>query len=494
MSTRFLSTFKTTFPNEYTSKDCSIGIDETTGYLHYSAMGTERILLTSVGGPTAGVAAEFAAGSNAAPTVILNADADTGIYQIAANNLGVACAGAKVLDIGITGLGVVGVLKSGDGNAGGPGLSFTSDANSGIYSIGADNIGVSCAGTKVLDIATTGLGVVGILKTGDGAVTGPSFSFTSDANTGIYVIGADNIGVACASAKVLDISANGLGVVGVVLSGNGTVSLPAFAFTSDPNTGVYRIGADRIGIAVGGVVAVDIGAATCIFNQLTITRPTTSATLTIPDGASLITVGAYAVTLTASNTTGVTLPTTGTLATLAGAESLSNKSLIAPVGATSTGVMITKRVIFSETLGSAQTIFTGTVAIPAGAWVHDICVTNTALWTAAAAVLKVGDTAVTDGYFIGVDCKTSDLAVGEVLSIRGGSIDTDGLWGGKQGAYLVAATGRIGPVATNFGLYYAAGSNILGTMTLTTPGGGRTGLTVMSVTYSVGEALAAVMS
>jgi hypothetical protein len=210
--------------------------------------------------------------------------------------------------------------------------------------------------------------------------------------------------------------------------------------------------------------------------------------LTLVDGGSLITAGAYAITLTATNTTGVTLPTTGTLATLAGVESLTNKTLTSPVinvpnGATSTGVMITKRVLFTE--NATNTTHTGTVAIPAGAWVHAIEVTNQALWGATSAALDVGDTDDPNGYFAAVDCKATDLLVGEVLSTADA-----GAWGGKEGAYLTSA-GRRGAAATNFGKYYAAGSNILGVMTVGPPAA-TTGRTIMSVTYSVGEAIAAV--
>jgi hypothetical protein len=50
----------------------------------------------------------------------------------------------------------------------------------------------------------------------------------------------------------------------------------------------------------------------------------TGKTITI--GGNVTTSGAFALTMTLTGTTGVTLPTTGTLATLAGAEALSNKT------------------------------------------------------------------------------------------------------------------------------------------------------------------------
>lgn len=57
---------------------------------------------------------------------------------------------------------------------------------------------------------------------------------------------------------------------------------------------------------------------TSTISKVTITPPTTSATLTLIDGSSLITAGAFAITLTSTGTTNVTLPTSGTLSTYVG--------------------------------------------------------------------------------------------------------------------------------------------------------------------------------
>ena len=62
-------------------------------------------------------------------------------------------------------------------------------------------------------------------------------------------------------------------------------------------------------------------------NGLTITS--TTGTLTVVSGGTLATAGAFSTTLTSTAATSVTLPTTGTLATLAGTESLSNKTITA---------------------------------------------------------------------------------------------------------------------------------------------------------------------
>ncbi len=93
----------------------------------------------------------------------------------------------------------------------------------------------------------------------------------------------------------------------------------------------------------------------------------------------------------------------------------------------------------------------------------------------------MGDTTDPDGFFTGVDLKATDLVVGEMLSVKGSD-----LWGGQEGAYLDAASGRRGPTTSNFGLSYVAGANILFTVTAGAADG-STGRTTCSVTYHIGR-------
>ena len=66
-----------------------------------------------------------------------------------------------------------------------------------------------------------------------------------------------------------------------------------------------------------------LGVATATsINKVAITAPATSATITIADGATLATVGAFTTTITSTATTNVTLPTSGTLLSTAAAVTI----------------------------------------------------------------------------------------------------------------------------------------------------------------------------
>ncbi len=132
------------------------------------------------------------------------------------------------------------------------------------------------------------------------------------------------------------------------------------------------------------------------------------------------------------------------------------------------GVLLAKEVTFTETTNAG--VYTGSVTIPAGSTLVDIQVQSTVLWTAAAsATMKVGDVADADGFYIGIDLEATDLLVAEV--IRFGST------GGKEGAYIVTATGELNS-------YSASERKIIGVVTTVgaTGSAGRTRMLVMWIT------------
>jgi hypothetical protein len=126
------------------------------------------------------------------------------------------------------------------------------------------------------------------------------------------------------------------------------------------------------------------------------------------------------------------------------------------------------------------------VTLPAGAVLLDIIITQVALWTAVtSATLKVGDTADDDGFFIGINSKTTPAV--------GTSLRADTVPGGTgDGAYLGDTNGEfIGPATSNFGRVYTAGSIIKATITKS--GAGVAGRTAFHVVYAVPEAVTQVV-
>ena len=132
---------------------------------------------------------------------------------------------------------------------------------------------------------------------------------------------------------------------------------------------------------------------------------------------------------------------------------------------TGTGVLVlAEERTFTESAGAGT--YTAAVNLPAGATLLDILINGVALWdTATSATLKVGDGAVSDGYYTGVNLKATDLLAGESLSFA--------LAGGKAGAYI--ANSQVSP------RYSATVRTISGVVT--TVGSGSAGRTRMVVLY-----------
>ncbi|MBS3648618.1 hypothetical protein KEU06_08245 [Pseudaminobacter sp. 19-2017] len=144
-----------------------------------------------------------------------------------------------------------------------PGFSWTGDTNTGIWNAAADSIGFSTGGTNRLTLSTTALtstvGYSGTTGTFSGAVTGASFS---GVGTSLTALNATNLTsgtvpsarIAGAYTGFTNITGSGIADF-AKFNGNDadSAAAPSFTWTSDPNTGMWAAGADQIGFTTGGV-------------------------------------------------------------------------------------------------------------------------------------------------------------------------------------------------------------------------------------------------
>jgi len=172
----------------------------------------------------------------------------------------------------------------------------------------------------------TAVGTITSGGLGTGAVIGGvTMTLGSDAAYDLYYRGSSGV-----------LTRLGMGTTGQYLaantSGAPTWGTPSGTGMTNPMTTtgdmIYSSsGSTPARLAVGGSTAVLMGGTTpawtttpafgaitvTTINKVTITQPASSATLTIANTGSLITSGAYSITLTATAATTVTLPTSGTL-------------------------------------------------------------------------------------------------------------------------------------------------------------------------------------
>jgi len=96
----------------------------------------------------------------------------------------------------------------------------------------------------------------------DGAASAPSITFDSDPNTGIWRAGAETISFTTAGTNRFNLSTASFAspqTGGIRLTyANGTAAAPAFNFSGDADTGMYRTGADGLGFSTGGTAALTI--------------------------------------------------------------------------------------------------------------------------------------------------------------------------------------------------------------------------------------------
>lgn len=202
-------------------------------------------------------------GTAAAPSYTFGADQNTGLYRVAADELGFTVNGVYAGKFTAAGLNVVGTISPTvgqtypDGAVGTPAWSFTADPDTGLYRIGANNLGFATNGVLAFDM-TAALATLALpLNVPVGAAATPSIYFTGDANSGLYHIGADDVGITTNGILAFDVSATAVSAALPVAHPAGAVGTPSVTFTGDLDSGMYAVGANDVAIAANGVMQAD---------------------------------------------------------------------------------------------------------------------------------------------------------------------------------------------------------------------------------------------
>jgi len=220
-----------------------------------------------------------------------------------------------------------GVVSITDGSNSAPALTNTGDTNTGIYFSAADTVDVTAGATRTLTVSA---GIIDIRNGG----TASQVRLYCESNNAHYVSLQSAPHSSYSGNATLTMPASTDTLVGRATTDtltnktltaptiNGGTAIELTVLSVRDNSAAYdlEVQSATTGINADRVIIFDVNNA----------NRTVSLAGNVTTAHNFITAGAYALTLTTGATTNVTLPATGTLATVAGTETLSNKTLVTP--------------------------------------------------------------------------------------------------------------------------------------------------------------------
>lgn len=163
---------------------------------------------------------------------------------------------------------MTGVLKLISGSAATPSLASSNDSITGMYMPSTGTIAFTTGGANRVTLTGSAFSSTVPVRVANGSVGSPSYSFTSDTNTGMYLLSSDALALVAGGTARLTMSTTAITAALAIGGIPGTASLPGYTFSGDVDTGFYRIAEDNLGIAVGGVKKVDVSTTGVTFTDV----------------------------------------------------------------------------------------------------------------------------------------------------------------------------------------------------------------------------------
>lgn len=128
---------------------------------------------------------------------------------------------------------------------------------------GSNNVAIGYQALFDVTTPATGQNTAIGYNTGRGITTGNNNTIIGANVTGLAAALSNNIIIADGAGAIrLQVDSSGnTTLAGTVATSNGTAALPAHTFSSDLDTGIYRIGANTLGVSANGALVLGVGAA-----------------------------------------------------------------------------------------------------------------------------------------------------------------------------------------------------------------------------------------
>lgn len=217
------------------------------GDFRYSISSTDKLQLitTGLGIPAAGVAAT--------PSLFILGDPNTGVYSVAADDLGISTGGVLRFDISTTAITATLPWRGQDGSSAAPAVSFSGDTDTGIYRVAANDMAVVTGGIIRGEwTATTFVSSLPILNQ-SGSAAAPPYTFSSDSLTGVFLLSSSQLGFTTGGTRRGYFFNTGFVLEVAIRALDGSVGSPGYTFDNDPDTGIYRVASNNVRISAGGI-------------------------------------------------------------------------------------------------------------------------------------------------------------------------------------------------------------------------------------------------
>jgi len=192
-------------------------------------------------------------GSSATPAWSFVECADAGVYLIPGSNyVGIAAVGSAVAHFK-GGADVEQLQVKPSGTSATPAITWVGDPDTGLYNIAANQVAIAAYGSAVAVFDGDTAAAQYMLMINGGTSATPAIA-VSAADTGIYSLTDDVLSIAAGASAIAHFK-GGAAVEQIQAVASGTCATPAFSWVGDPDTGIYRPAANQVAIAVQGSAA-----------------------------------------------------------------------------------------------------------------------------------------------------------------------------------------------------------------------------------------------